>query len=187
MRIMHFVLISNLEIKNGYAYSDRRLKLCPCDRVEKVSSFQKCEIQSNCLWEETQRGSSNILDFRKTLFSRTWNPKILNMRHYQTLLVFILICSWVIKIMNGNDSEQTVPHGREQLLDAGWKIWESVWPPHQNWSQTTTLGTRVHTWGDLRKTCTFYLCVITFHFHNWLKEQFTSWKMRIDSFMSDLE
>lgn len=63
----------------------------------------------------------------------------------------------VIKIMNGDDSEKKVPHGREQLWDAGWKSWDS--PLTKTWSQT--LGTGVHIWGDLMKTCTFYLSVVT--------------------------
>lgn len=45
--------------------------------------------------------------------------------------------------MNGDDSEKKVPHGREQLWDAGWKSWDS--PLTKTWSQT--LGTGVHIWG----------------------------------------
>lgn len=42
--------------------------------------------------------------------------------------------------MNGNDLEQIVTPGRELMLDAGWKIWGSVWSPHQTLESNDDIG-----------------------------------------------
>lgn len=89
---MHFILTRDLDIKNGYADSDRSWKLCSYDTPGKASFFQECEIPSNC-HEETQRASSNILDFRKIHFFQNF---ISQGPEYEILPegCLGLMCSW---------------------------------------------------------------------------------------------
>lgn len=126
---MHFILISGLEIKNGYVDSDRRWNLCSYDTAEKASFFQKCEIQISCLWDETQRGSSNILGFRKTHFCQNL---ISHDPEYEMLPegCLCLMCSGSYQ-NHEHDSGETAPHATELLLETGWKRWEIMWLPYQ--------------------------------------------------------
>lgn len=157
---MHFILISNPEIKNGYAYSDRRLKLSLWHSRKSFILSEMWDSEQLSLRRNT-KGQLKYFRFQKDLFSQNLKSQDLE-------------CEILPEGCLGLMGSWSQNHEWEWLWanTATWKrttsgFWvenlgECVSPSPKAQSQIMTLGTRVHIWEDLMETWTFYPCVVTY-------------------------